>query len=74
MALEFDDGSILIQSPAILEYLEEIYPTPALLPSDPVLKAKVRQWRRSSATMLTRCTMSDHSTTPGKLPAVQGWR
>jgi maleylacetoacetate isomerase len=41
-ALELDDGSILIQSPAILEYLEEIYPTPALLPSDPVARAKVR--------------------------------
>lgn len=41
-ALELDDGSILIQSPAILEYLEETYPTPALLPSDPVARAKVR--------------------------------
>ena len=41
-ALELDDGSILIQSPAILEYLEEIYPTPALLPSDPVARAKIR--------------------------------
>jgi maleylacetoacetate isomerase len=40
--LELDDGSTLIQSPAILEYFEEIYPTPALLPADPVARAKVR--------------------------------
>ncbi|MBJ6128489.1 maleylacetoacetate isomerase [Microvirga splendida] len=40
--LELDDGRILIQSPAILEYLEEIYPTPALLPADPMARAKVR--------------------------------
>jgi maleylacetoacetate isomerase len=41
-ALELDDGSILIQSPAILEYLEEVYPTPALLPVAPAARAKVR--------------------------------
>ena len=41
-ALELDDGSVLPQSPAILEYLEEIYPAPALLPSNPVARAKVR--------------------------------
>ncbi|MXQ14829.1 maleylacetoacetate isomerase [Microvirga makkahensis] len=41
-ALELDDGSVLIQSPAILEYLEEVYPAPSLLPPDPVTRAKVR--------------------------------
>jgi maleylacetoacetate isomerase/maleylpyruvate isomerase len=41
-ALALDDGTILIQSPAILEYLEEVYPEPALLPADPVARAKVR--------------------------------
>lgn len=41
-ALALDDGSVLIQSPAILEYLEEVYPTPALLPADPVARARVR--------------------------------
>jgi len=34
---------LLGQSTAILEYLEDVYPEPALLPSDPKLKAKVRQ-------------------------------
>jgi len=33
----------LAQSMAILEYLEEAHPTPALLPADPVDRARVRQ-------------------------------
>ena len=38
-----DTGSgVLIQSPAILEWLEEKYPTPALLPRDPQRRARVR--------------------------------
>jgi len=36
------DGQVLIQSPAILEWLEERYPTPALLPADPDSRARVR--------------------------------
>jgi maleylacetoacetate isomerase len=36
------DGTVLIQSPAILEYLEEVYPEPALLPADPIARAHVR--------------------------------
>jgi maleylacetoacetate isomerase len=41
-ALFVDDGPPLTQSLAILEYLEELYPTPALLPADPRGKARVR--------------------------------
>lgn len=37
-----DDGNILVQSPAILEWLEEVYPEPALLPSDPLGRQRVR--------------------------------
>ncbi len=33
---------VLIQSPAIIEWLEEKYPTPALLPVDPDARAHVR--------------------------------
>jgi len=40
-ALE-DGGHILPQSLAIIEYLEERYPEPALLPGDPVQRATVR--------------------------------
>jgi maleylpyruvate isomerase len=35
-------GHTLIQSPAIIEWLEEAYPTPALLPTDPFERAQVR--------------------------------
>ena len=41
-ALETDEGSVLTQSPAILEWLEEVYPDPALLPADALGRAKVR--------------------------------
>ena len=40
-ALEVD-GGVLTQSPAILEWLEETHPAPALLPSEPVDRAHVR--------------------------------
>lgn len=33
---------VLIQSLAICEYLDEVYPEPELLPADPVARAKVR--------------------------------
>jgi len=34
----------LIQSLAIIEYLEEAHPTPALLPKDPFLRARAREY------------------------------
>lgn len=40
-ALEVE-GAVLTQSPAILEWLEEVYPAPALLPPDTVGRAHVR--------------------------------
>jgi len=41
-SLELDDGTILMQSPAILEWLEEAYPNPPLLPTAPLARAHVR--------------------------------
>ena len=41
-ALVLDDGTILTQSMAIIEYLETTYPEPALLPADPVDRAQVQ--------------------------------
>ena len=35
-------GDVLIQSLAIMEYLDETHPAPPLLPKDPVARAKVR--------------------------------
>lgn len=37
-----DDGEVLTQSLAICEYLDETYPQAAILPSDPVARARVR--------------------------------
>lgn len=36
------DERLMIQSPAIIEWLEETHPTPALLPADPLDRARVR--------------------------------
>ena len=41
-ALVMDDGTVLTQSMAILEYLDEVYPEPALMPSDALARARVR--------------------------------
>ena len=36
------DGQVMTQSPAIIEWLEETHPTPALLPTSPDDRARVR--------------------------------
>jgi maleylacetoacetate isomerase len=41
-ALVAPGGEILIQSLAIIEYLDETHPQPPLLPKDPIARAKVR--------------------------------
>jgi maleylpyruvate isomerase len=41
-ALELDDGTVLTQSLAIVDYLESIAPEPRLVPQDPVKAAQVR--------------------------------
>ena len=41
--LELEDGQHLAESLAIAEYLEEIQPQPALLPKDPLQRARVRE-------------------------------
>ncbi len=40
--LELEDGTMLSQSLAIIEYLDEVHPDPPLLPADPVARAQVR--------------------------------
>jgi maleylpyruvate isomerase len=44
-----DDGERFSQSMAIIEYLEELHPEPALLPHDPVGRARVRALSESIA-------------------------
>lgn len=41
-ALELDDGTVLTQSLAIIEYLEEVLPEPAMLPAAPLDRARIR--------------------------------
>lgn len=40
--LELDDGTLLTQSLAILEWLEETRPTPPILPVEPIERARAR--------------------------------
>ena len=48
-ALELDDGTRLSQSMAIIEFLDETYPTPALVPTDALGRARVRALAQSIA-------------------------
>ncbi|MFL5260680.1 MAG: maleylacetoacetate isomerase [Hyphomicrobiales bacterium] len=41
-ALELDDGSVLTQSLAIIEYLETVWPHPRVIPADPIQAARAR--------------------------------
>lgn len=41
-ALVLPGGEVLLQSLAIIAYLDEVYPDPALLPADPIARAHVR--------------------------------
>jgi len=41
-ALALDDGQVLTQSMAIIEFLDEMYPQPSLLPAQPLARARVR--------------------------------
>jgi maleylacetoacetate isomerase len=47
-ALEHD-GQVITQSLAIIEYLEELAPSPALLPADPVARARSRAFAAAIA-------------------------
>ncbi len=41
-ALVLEDGSALFQSSIIMEYVEERWPEPALMPADPAARARIR--------------------------------
>jgi maleylacetoacetate isomerase len=49
-ALVLDDGSVLNQSLAIIEYLDELHPQPPLVPKEPKGRARVR-----SLSLLVAC-------------------
>jgi glutathione S-transferase len=45
-ALELDDGAIITEILPICEYLEEVYPSPPLIGSNPEERAETRMWTR----------------------------
>ena len=54
--LQEDDGFVLYESTAILEYVEALHPTPALVPSDARGRARVSQHMKLCDLQLTRQT------------------
>ncbi len=62
-ALVLDDGTVLTQSLAILEWIEETYPDPPLLPGSPTARARVR----------ALCAITAADTHPLVVPRVQGY-
>lgn len=52
-ALLLDDGSALAEAVAIMEYLEELHPAPALIGSTPQERALTRQWQRRAELNIT---------------------
>ena len=45
-ALELDDGTVIGETVAICEHLEDLHPSPTLIGSTPAEKAMHRQWQR----------------------------
>ncbi len=62
-ALILEDGTVLTQSLAILEWLEETEPTPPLLPRDPAARARAR----------ALCAITAADTHPLVVPRVQAY-
>ena len=62
-ALVLDDGTVLTQSLAILEWIEETHPTPPLLPDGATARARVR----------ALCAITAADTHPLVVPRVQGY-
>jgi glutathione S-transferase len=52
-ALVLDDGSCIAESIAIMEYLEELHPEPALIGATSEQRAQTRQWLRRAELNIT---------------------
>ena len=69
--LELDDGTHLIESLAIIEYLEELHPEPDMLGRDPLERARIRETERViEMRLLGRIARIVHSTR-SPLPGVE---
>ena len=61
--LELDDGSILTESLAIIEFLEELHPDPPMIGTEPLERARVRELERAiDASLLGRVARIFHNT------------
>ncbi len=40
------DGNVITESSIIMNYIEDLYPTPALRPADPLVKARIAYWMK----------------------------
>jgi maleylacetoacetate isomerase len=62
-ALQLDDGTILTQSLAIVDYLEQMHPEPSVYPGDPATRARalaVAQAIASEIQPLNNTSVTDH--------------
>lgn len=62
--LEGDNGAVIRSSIAILEYLEEKYPTPTMIGSTPEARARVRELVSVADEMTTYLTVWNHEGSP----------
>jgi len=70
--LELDDGTVLTESLAIIEYLEELHPDPPMIGTTPLERARVRRLERiAELGVLGRVGRYVHNTR-SPLPGVQG--
>ncbi|MEB2313731.1 MAG: glutathione S-transferase family protein [Sorangiineae bacterium] len=52
-SLELDDGRVIGEAVAIMEYLEELHPTPPLIGATPEERATTRMWQRRAELNIT---------------------
>ena len=55
--LVLDDGRSLVESAAIVEYLEELYPDPPMIGTDAVSRGRVRALERIAADLISRTAL-----------------
>ncbi len=63
--LELDDGFWLAETGAIFQYLEELYPTPALIGSTSQERAETRMWQRRVERRITEALYAAFHYGPG---------
>ncbi len=63
--LQLDDGSYLTESLAIIEYVEELHPTPPMIGTTPLERARVRETERiAEQAVLNNCGTIFQNTSP----------